>query len=373
MKRLYAANLLFIFAYGSFFLLPVHLRELGASDGLVGLITAATGVTNALALVWLIMRGFRRDPRYLMGLGTLLFGAGCLGVALSDDFAVISVMRMLHGAGFCLYFIAANTWLSHHSPPERLARDIGFLGVVTQVAQSIAPLLAEALAGAFGYRALFAATVALCVLSYLTIGSLDPTPQDGTAAETSHNERPTPMSPSRLAALALFSGSTFGVVVTFSPLYLVNQRIVPLSLFFTVYASSAVAVRLIWRDAADSVGHLRIARVCMVALALATLLMGYSHSAWTFGAASALYGMAHGFMYPALAAYSVNAVKGSRLKGLSLWAGGFAVGVSLGAWIAGYVADGWDIATAFRLGALLPFAALCAAYSPKDSATGERA
>lgn len=364
---LYAANLAFIFAYGAYFLLPVHLRALGASDGLVGLITASTGVTNALALVWLITKAFKKDPRDLMLLGIALFGAGCVGVAFTENFYAIAFMRMLHGAGFCLYFIAANTWLSHHSPQERLARDIGFLGVVTQVAQSIAPLLAEALVGAAGYNAMFFATVALCVLSYLIARTLAPTPADTAAPEGALNQRPTPMAPSRLAVLALFAGATFGVVVTFSPLYLIDHKIVPVSLFFTVYAASAVAVRLIWRDAADSVGHLRIARMSMLALAVATLAMSYATGPWGFGAASALYGMAHGFMYPALAAYSVNAVKGSRLKGMALWAGGFAVGVSLGAWMAGYLAEAWTIETAFRVGSLLPFFALAAAWTPKSS------
>ena len=358
MLLLYTANLIFIFAYGAYFLLPVHLRELGATNAQIGAITAATGITNTIALVWLLISGFKSEPRRLMLLGIAAFGVGCAGMALSENLWVISAMRMFHGAGFCLYFIAANTWVSHNAPEEVLAKHLGYLGVVTLLAQSVSPPLAEAFARGFGFPALFAATLAFILLSGIFIRLLP---------ETTEAVNPKPASlmdsknqgigPLLLGALALLGGGLFGAVITFSPLHLMDCHIVPVSLFFIAYAVAAVAVRLVFRDFADSLGHLVTARICFLVLAASVLMMSWSKSALTFGTASAIFGMGHGLMYPSLAAYSVNAVAGGRLRGMAVWAGGFAIGVSLGAWIGGLVAEYFPIPMVFRVGAALPLLA----------------
>lgn len=347
---IYSANLLFIFAYGAFFLVPVHLRDLGASNAVIGLLTASTGVTNTAALFWLLTKGFKKDPRRLMLIGVLLFGAGSIGMALSENLWAIAVMRMLHGAGFCLYFIAANTFISHHAPEEDMAKQMGYFGAVTLMAQSVAPAIAEVIARKAGFPVLFTGTVMLLALSFLTIRRLPLTEihhlEAGTGETGCGGKGLTPFG---LGALALLGGGLFGGVITFSPLYLIECGIVPVSLFFMSYALSAVAVRLVFRNAADTMGHLAIARLCFGILALSVLGMSYSTTALTFGLSSALFGAGHGLMYPALAAYSINALKGGRLRGMAVWAGGFAIGVSLGAWLAGIVAESYPIALVFRL------------------------
>lgn len=356
--QIYAADLLFILAYGAYFLLPVHLRELGATNAGIGAITAATGVTNTAALFWLLASGYRKDPKVLMKMGLLAFGAGCAGMLLTDDFVAIAGMRMLHGAGFCLFFIAANTWVSFHVPTESLARNIGYLGVVTLLAQSVAPALAEGIARSVGFPLLFGLTVGLVALSYLIVGMLPATaPEPDSPAGPERVTSQPRLSMLSLAALALLGGALFGAVLTFSPLHLLEIKVVPVSLFFIVYAISAVLVRVALKDAADTKGHLATARICFLLLAISVFAMSYSNSAFTFGAASALFGMGHGLMYPALAAYSVNAVKGARIRGMSVWAGGFAIGVSLGAWAAGLVAEIYPILTVFRICAVFPLGA----------------
>lgn len=357
MLRIYLANLFYILAYGAFFLLPVHLRELGASNAAIGSITAAMGITNAAALYWLIFHGFRHDARRLMLAGCVFYAAGSLGMAVWDDFYVITAMRMLQGAGFCLYFIAANTWVSHRSPVELLARHIGYFGAVTLITQSFAPTLAEMIAAAVGYRALFAVTAFYLAVSALIIYTMEPSGgQEHVEEEVKEGSR-SPMSPFNLLFLALAGGGLFGAVVCFSPLFLQELGIVPVSLFFIVYAVAAVAVRLVFRSLADRMGHLRVARWCFFLLALSVFWMSYSRTALAFAAASCLFGCGHGLMYPSLAAYSINAVKGGRLRGMALWAGGFAVGVSVGAWVAGGIAELYPIATMFRASLVFPLIA----------------
>lgn len=357
MLKIYLANFFYILAYGAFFLLPVHLRDLGASNAQIGYITAAMGITNAAALYWLIFHGFRHDSRRLMVAGCVFFAVGSLGMALWDGFFTIACMRMFQGVGFCLYFIAANTWVSHRSPVDLLARHIGYFGAVTLVTQSFAPTLAEVMAAAMGYRALFILTAVYLAVALAIILTLEPSGGHDTGETDAGGGGRAPMSPFNLLALALAGGGLFGAVVCFSPLYLQELGIVPVSLFFIAYAVSAVAVRLVFRGLADRIGHLRVARWCFFLLALSVLIMSYSTTAVTFAAASAIFGCGHGLMYPSLAAYSITAVKGGRLRGMAVWAGGFAVGVSIGAWVSGEIAELFPIAVMFRASLVFPLIA----------------
>jgi MFS family permease len=87
--------------------------------------------------------------------------------------------------------------------------------------------------------------------------------------------------------------------------------------------------------------------------------MGWTQNAVTFGAVSALFGIGHGLMYPAMAAYSIQIIPGN-LRAMTIWSGGFIIGVSIGALLGGVLAEKTAIGTAFMLSAVMPMAAIAA-------------
>jgi len=359
---LYTANLLFLAVHGAYFFLPVYLTRLGASEAAVGAVMSAMGVSNAVALAWLYFVGERFDTRRLMLAGCAASGLSCLGMLLARNLWAIAAMRMLQGAGFCLYFVSANAWIAEWCPPSERAKQIGYLGIVTLLTQSVAPAGAEILVGLTGFQTLFATTVAVVCASALVLTRVpvtrtrqqtSPTPQDAPARDWASQGL-------QLGAVALLAGAGYGAVLIFSPLYLQSRGIVPLSLFFTVYAVAAIVARVVGRNWASRWGNLRVAGWCFLLLSLATVLLGNSRTALAFGAASALFGFGHGLMYPAIAAHSVETVPGNSVRALTLWSGGFMIGVSLGVLLAGVVAEGSAIATAVQWAALLPLLAAIA-------------
>ncbi|MHB8767125.1 MAG: MFS transporter, partial [Deferrisomatales bacterium] len=177
---LYAANLLFLAAYGAYLLLPVYLTGLGASESQVGSVLSATGIANALTLGWMYRGGERRGPCRLMVAGCGAFGLGSLVILASPSLWAVALGRMLHGVGFPLYFVAANAWLAQACPPAERAKQIGFLGIVTLVTQSVAPAASEALVAVAGWPALFAATLGLTAGSAAVLRRLpEPAPGAG--------------------------------------------------------------------------------------------------------------------------------------------------------------------------------------------------
>lgn len=360
MLALYAANLLFLAVHGAYFFLPVYLTGLGASESGVGAVMSAMGVSNAAALVWLYFVGERLDTRRLMLAGCVASAVHCAGMFLATDLWAIAALRTLQGAGFCLYFVSANAWIAQRWPPAERAKQIGYLGIATLLTQSVAPAGAELLAGAAGFPALFAATFLLVLGAGAAVARV-PTPSGPhtLAAPAADAAQPPGWFATgvRLGVVALLSGAGYGAVLIFSPLYLQARGIAPLSLFFTVYAAAAILARLVGRNWAHRWGHLRLARSCFLLLAPATMLLGRSTEALSFAGAAALFGVGHGLMYPAVAAYSVEALPGSSVRALTLWSGGFMVGVSLGVLLAGVVAERTAVPTAIQCAAVLPLLA----------------
>lgn len=360
LRTLYIANLLYMCAFSAYFLLPVYLADLGATESLVGAIMSSMGVSNAVTLIWIYFWGAGSDTRRLMLVGCIATILSCAAMLITRDLFWISAIRMLQGFAFCLYFVSINTYLTQICPPSQHAKQIGFLGIITLSTQSAAPAAAEAFVAMTSFPALFGLTMVLAGGAAVALLRLPISGEKQLPASTNFPDSLVKQSWLRdgfqISAVALLGGATYGTVLIFSPLYLREQGIWPLSLFFITYAVAAVIARFVGRNWADRFGRVRVARICFIALAVATFSLGWSTQAVTFAAASALFGVGHGLMYPAVAAHSIQVIPGN-LRAMTIWAGGFIIGVSVGAAGAGVVAEYTAIGTAFQIAALLPFAA----------------
>jgi len=80
---------------------------------------------------------------------------------------------------------------------------------------------------------------------------------------------------------------------------------------------------------------------------------------------SALFGIGHGLMYPAMAAYSIQVIPGN-LRAMTIWTGGFIIGVSIGAALGGMISEKISIGMAFMLSAVMPMIAVVALSIKKN-------
>ncbi len=370
LRILYTANLVYMIAFSAYFLLPVYLNDLGASDVVIGGIMSAMGVSNLATLLWLYFYGGRRDTRTMMMFGCAIALISNTCMIFTTDLFFIAGVRLLHGIAFCVYFISVNTYLTQICPPQEHAKHIGFLGVITLVTQAAAPAAAEAFVAITNFQTLFALTVFLVVLSVIALFVLP-------RAQTSESKKTVTSGNAsntnwlfygyQVAGVAVVGGAVYGTILVFSPLYLQEKQIMPLSLFFIAYSMAAIISRIVGRNWADRYGRVRISRYAFVVLTVSVITMGWTRSAATFGAVSALFGIGHGLMYPAMAAYSIQVIPGN-LRAMTIWIGGFIIGVSIGAALGGVIAEKTSIGTAFMLSAVMPMIAV-AALSIKKKTT----
>jgi len=358
-------------SFSAYFLLPVYLSDLGASDAVIGGIMSVMGVSNLATLLWLYFYGSRRDTRAMMMFGCAVALISNTGMIFTTNLFFIAGIRLWHGIAFCIYFVSANTYITQICPPKEHAKHIGFLGVITLVTQAASPAAAEAFVAITNFQTLFALTIFLVVLSGIALFVLPRAQisvQEKTVKTGNDSNTNWLFYGFQVAGVAVVGGAAYGTILVFSPLYLQEKQIMPLSLFFIAYSIAAVISRIIGRNWADRYGRVRISRYAFAALTVSVIIMGWTRNAATFGAVSALFGIGHGLMYPAMAAYSIQVIPGN-LQAMTIWIGGFIIGVSIGAALGGVIAEKTTIGTAFMLSAVMPMIAVAALSIKKKPQT----
>jgi MFS family permease len=319
------------FAFSSFFLLPKFLAtELGAGPELIGRVTATAGIAAVLSVplvgVWID----RTSRRGLIVLGAALLSISSLGYLWVDSTGpLIFLLRAVQGIGFTVVFNAVGTLAIDMAPPKRLGQALGIIGIAAVCMNAIAPAIAEPLAQRMGYAPVFMLAAAAALVS--------------AALSLALRERPVAVSGPRSfkhlvtgRSLAVFYvsaviGACFGSMLTFVPAFVITLGATTVSSFFIAYTASVITIRLTLGSVADRWGRHRVAVLALVLYGLVTL-----SAAWLkpggLELLGALFGVAHGILYPALNAFALEEVPPDQRGSVTTFFhgsfnGGFAGGV----------------------------------------------
>jgi MFS family permease len=312
-----AMNFLFFTGLGGFVLLPLHLRQLGATDGQLGLTMACYNasaiVVQPLVGAW-VDRGGRRA--FLVS-GAVLTGAVALAfAAVPEALGWFPLLRALQGAAFSIFFIANFTVVVDLAPPDRRGQALGIFGISGLISGAVGPALGELVVQAAGFRGLFLASA---TLSFLAAGmsarlALPPAPRPAAGEGLPGLLRGIAGAPRLPLALGAAFGLGQGVMFTFFPTYALDLGVRWVGVFAVAYSSAALVLRATSSGLADTAGRRAVIIPAMVLQAAGTVLLaglgllrGVGLAAGPFLAlAGALAGAAHGFLYPALTALVVD-------------------------------------------------------------------
>jgi MFS family permease len=319
------ANFLFFTGLAGFVLLPLHLRQLGATDGQLGLIMACYSATaiviQPLVGAW-VDRGGRRA--FLVAGAVLTAAVALLFAGAPTALGLFPLLRALQGVAFSLFFIANFTVVVDLVPPDRRGEALGIFGISGLVSGAVGPALGELLVRAAGFRGLFLVAGVLPLLAAAIAARLPlpaaprPGPAGGGLAELVRGLV-------RAPRLALTLGAAFGlgqgVMFTFFPTYALDLGVRWVGVFAVSYSGAALGVRATAGRLADSIGRRAVIIPALGLQAAATVLLaglgalahGLGLPAGPFLAlAGLLAGAAHGFLYPALTALVVDVTPPDR-------------------------------------------------------------
>lgn len=351
-----ATQLTFGFAFSSFFLLPKFVvTELHGSPSQVGFV-GALSVVAAVAISplcgRLVDRGGRRS---LLFAGCALLGlSGIAFLGVTEIGPYMYAVRAVQGMAYSLYFVAGTTLVADLAAPSRLGQALGWFGAGGLVMNAVATVVAEQIAHAFGWHAVFEAAAlsgaagALLSLCLKTRSRSAPLEAARSAALV---EPPTSRVPVLWAAAA--GGAAFGVMFTFTQplaLSLGDSNISPL---FTGYTLAALFVRLGFGNLGDRIGRARVSGAALLIYSLVVAATAGLTRGW-LAAVGLGFGVAHGAFYPSLNALAIEQAP-SEKRGMvgAYFNAAFNAGTLLVTFCFGQVAESYGYRLVFVLVAVL--------------------
>jgi MFS family permease len=305
------ANFLFFTGLAGYFLLPLHLRELGADESRIGLLMGAYSATAIVAQPLVGAWVDRRGRLAFLGAGAALTAvAGLLFAAAPDRLGLVGPLRILQGAAFSVYFVAMFALVVELVPPERRGQALGVFGISGLTSHAVGPALGEVIVRAWGFRGFFLASAALAVAAgAIMLRVAEPPVRPG----ASPGGLPAVLAgiaaaPRLPMALGLAFGLGQGVIFTFLPTFAATLQVDRVGLFAVIYAGAALAVRAAGGGLVDTLGPRAVIVPAMALQALGAAVLAAGGPLVARGLAALpllaacglLAGTAHGFLYPAL-------------------------------------------------------------------------
>ncbi|HEU5196000.1 MAG TPA: MFS transporter [Methylomirabilota bacterium] len=343
-------NFSFWLSMNGFVLLPLYIQQLGGTEieiGFVmGLYSGVGIICQPLIGPWVDVIG--RRP-FMLG-GVALNVVASLLAALPGSVALLALVRVIQGFAFSTFFVGAFSYVVDIIPPARRGWALGIYGVSGFVATAFAPVLGEWIVRRWGFRSLFVASAVLALGTAALVWPMREARRDailrlapGTMRAALEDVLRLPM------VVAVFFGLGSGTVFAFMPTFAEDLGVTTLSLFYTGYAASAIAVRIAGGKLIDTRGRRAVIVPSMFVQASGTLLLAALGVLVTRSSVTPVVpllvivgliaGGAHGFLYPGLAALITDDTPAERRASVvGVFSAMFLVGQTTGAFVFGWVA-----------------------------------
>lgn len=334
-------------------LLPAYVQQMGASDILIG------WTVGTLPLAALVIRPFvgrlvgQGHIKSLLLAGALGFAVAPLGYMVSPNPWVLLGVRVVHGFGLGLYTTAALMLAAVLTPPDRRGEGMGWYASSLQIAMALAPLGGGIIWDRFGFAAALWFATGLGVLGALFVLPLSMPPAErGMETRAATWWSRAALGPA-LASLAC--QFTFGAVVTFLPLLMLQRGGMNPGWFFFLFAGISVLSQLAAGLASDRWGRLGVVVLgCLVTTAGILLVPGMTTTA-TMVLAAAVYGIGFGFIRPVIQALIVDrAPLHERGAAMAMFTASVDAGVGFAGGLLGPLVQAASYATGFYAAAVPP-------------------
>ncbi len=345
-----AANFVFFLNFASFFLLPVHLQALGASEETIGYVMGTAGFAGIVVLPFLGVLLDRVDRRrFVIAGGFTMALASFAYLAVPGTGPALYLLRVVQGVAFTSAFVTASTLAAELAPLASRGRALGLFGISTLLTHAIAPAVGEVVARRWGFDALFALAGTLGLAAAVLSLAVHAPPAHARSAPVASARALRREPVLWLTAAAMVAcGMGFGTILTFVPTFVHVVGIERVAPFFLSYSLAAVSVRLALGGLSDRIGRRPVLFPAMIVAASAMAALGTVSSVPALVAVGLLFGAGHGMIYPTANALMVDLSHAGNLGRVqTLFSGSFSVGVATSAFVFGRVIERFGYRVAF--------------------------
>ena len=345
-------------------ILPAYVEHVSGSVAAAAWVVGAYGMTQLVCRLPLGMWSDRvgaRKPFVLAGfVGSLVSG---IGMAAVTDPVLLFVFRALSGIAASVWTPLTVLFAAYYALPDpRHAMTV--LQVISGVAQIVAALLGGWVAGQWGWTAAFYVGSVLAVLGFACMYAVPDearraAPPAVALSITAFRIARNPVVRSASVAAALGQFGFYVTVSTFTPIHAVRLGASPEALgVLTMVSLVPFAVAPVVGDAlaASGVRGRTLVVAGYLVVAATTLAIPFIDALPILMLSQAIGGIGRGLVFPFLMSCSIEGVgPRERATAMGFFQATYAVGMTAGPWIAGWLStwaglDGVFVATAALMG-----------------------
>jgi len=347
--RLFAAAILQELSFSLFIHFPGYLNELGATEGLIGVLYAAGAVVSLVFRPWL--------GRIL----DLTHRRTVLLIAAVANIGVILLLTTTAGWGPYLWvlflaqrtvqialFTTMLTYGADSIPVERRTHGLAIFGLSGLIPIAVGGLAGDLIIEQFGFDALFVAAAGVSIASWLIVWTLPVLPVRGHQPRRSFWAALAQTNLLPLWFVTLLFSVGLEAMFTFMRTFVQDRQVGTAGLFFAVYGTVAAITRIAGGRFYDVVPHRPLLVGAIAAYGLGVGFLAIAQSVILLVLAAIVTGTAHGTAFPLLSSEVVNRARiNERGSAMATFTSIFDIALVAGAPAIGFLIEGFNYLVAF--------------------------
>ena len=336
---------------------PFHILDLGGSTFASGLFLGFLTYSSAFSAPLTGAYADRIGHRRMLLISSAALAVFAAAYAVITDYRLVLALAVVQGIFWSGLLSASAAYMTQMLPERRRAEGIGYWGLSTMAALSVAPTVGFAIYR-YGWVWLCVLAGALNLVMLMIAAGLEDHPR--AAAAEAHRTSGLLEWRVLVTSMTLFLYSFgYGGITSFAAMYADASGTTPKGIYLTALAIVVLCTRPFTGGLGDRWGYKQVFIPClvMISLGLGCLAMGGSRG-WMITSAI-IFGIGFGTAYPAYVGYVMHGVSAAR-RGAAFGAilAAFDTGIGTGSTSIGWLIQRFGFRTAFAAAAGLSALAL---------------
>lgn len=347
--QLFSAALLQELSFALLIHLPGYLNQLGATEGVIGVLYASSAVLSLVFRPWLgrILDLTRR--RTVLLVSAVANMGVIIGLSTTSEWGpYLWILFLAQRTIQIALFTTMLTYAADAIPLARRTQGLAIFGLSGLLPIAVGGYGGDVLIAEIGFNGLFYGATIASLVSWLIVWSLPVLPVRGHqprrsfwAAFAQRNLLPL------WFATLLFSVGLESLF-TFTRTFVDARQVGTAGMFFAVYGITAAITRIAGGQMYDRIPHPPLLVGAIAAYGLGLVFMGAAQTALVLALAAVITGTAHGAAFPLLSSEVVNRARVSeRGSAMATFTSIFDLALLAGAPAVGFVIEGFDYLAAF--------------------------
>lgn len=368
--NLFLISFLFWISITSFLpILPAYVKDIGGTKQEVGFVMGAFAIGLLASRTFLGKIADQKGRKIVVLIGTFVVAIAPFGYLLIKTVEGLILIRAFHGISIAAFTIGYSALIVDLSPPERRGELVGYMSLALPIGMTLAPAIGSLLQENIDYWAVFIFCNITGLISFLLTLKVQEYPSVHNPLNLTENDNFTPRNFKQILLDSSFfvptfvlfmTGSVFGVLITFLPLYVRELNFeFSAGLFYTTAAIASFAIRILTGKASDHLGRGLFITLGVFSFSLAMILLSYAKAPIYLIFAAICEGTASGILIPLIVVLISDRCHFSeRGKVFALCLGGYDLGIAIAGPLGGFFAEKISYSSLFMIAAGLNLLAL---------------